>query len=960
MKKDDSTLIQQTLDGDEQAFSTLMNKYQKQVHALAWQKTGDYHIAQEIMQDAFLTAYQKLSTLANPNRFAGWLYVITNRKCIAWHRNKKPQPQSLEETAQVELEEAYYSDYMTKQREDAAHQKRRDMVQKLLNTLQESERTVVNLYYIAEMECEEIGKFLGVSTNTVRSRLHRARNKMRQEELMIKENLSSFQLPTQLTENIMKKISQIKPTSSSGSKPLVPLAVSVVSAIFILCLLGIGVQNQVQYQQPYNLDAASESTIEIVDAPIVLESPVKPAVSNQIGRSDVLSQNDGTGQKPDTPLFAAAQSDEAEVSTSKAQWRQTNGPYGGKIRTLFATSEGVLLAGTGFHGIFRSADLGESWSPANTGSSAARGTVEAFAQKGDTIYASVFLQLYASNDTGKTWSHIPTRPRNTLITGIVIVGNRIYISKNTDISANTVGIEVGGGDIDVGGVWYSDDGKSWIPMNDGLTDLRIRKFANIGTTLVVGTVEEGVFRKKATEDSWHPINSAFSVQPIKKEQIINAQSKSGSDPSQIPQSPSRIRVDSFAVMDNLLYVGANLDKGKGLFRSNDEGDSWTRITAKEMQHTVKALDAFGSTLYASTYGGGVFRSNDKGDSWTPVSKGMTDQLVTTLVAVDDETVIAGTRDVGIFRTKDGGNSWMEANTGLIRNSIVDLEVLGDRIYAFTDNRLFYSANGGETWERIENSPKSSIFKFSGISALNGKLYAGATRFDSNNFVGGIFLLDEQTNALVELKTAKKVYAICMHIVGTTFYVGTQEQGVFLWNEGWDSWLNLGLEGHSITKISISDANIYARTDRGEIYRLKDDEKQWELIKDTMARGKFAQTTWIDDKLYALSAREGLLRSVDDGNSWIQLNKGIGQVPIETVEIDGTEFYITTTRHTVEIIDGPEFHIGPTRHEVYRWLHKDERWEHLGSLNFPIQSLAVLDGFLYAGTAAGVHRIQIEK
>ena len=955
MKKNDVELIQRTLDGDQSAFTALVEKYQKGVHALVWQKIGDFHIAQEITQDAFLRAYQNLGTLKNHNLFSGWLYVIATRLCYEWCRKKRIPAQSLETLDTKEVDKVAYSQYIEEQRETDADDARRELVRNLLKKLPESERTVMALHYLGEMSCESISEFLGVSSNTIRSRLSRARNRLKKEEAMIKENLSSFQLPTQMTENIMKKISQLTPTTTPISKPFVPWVLSAASSILVLFLLGISMHSQVRYQQPYSLDAASESTIEIVDAAIVLESPAKPAVSNQVGRSNVLSQNDGTGQKPDTPLFAAAQSDEAEVSTSKAQWRQTNGPYGGKIRTLFATSEGILLAGTGFHGIFRSADLGESWSPANTGSSAAHnrpgGTVVAFAQKGDTIYASVPFQLYASNDTGKTWSHVPTRPRNTWITGIVIVGNRIYISVNTEFNA------VGGGD--VGGVWYSDDEKSWIPMNDGLTDLRIHKFANIGTTLVVGTVEEGVFRKKATEDSWHPINSAFSVQPIKTEQIINAQSTSGSDPSQIPQSPSRIRVDSFAVMDNLLYVGANLDKGKGLFRSNDEGDSWTRITAKEMRHTVKELDAFGSTLYASTYGGGVFRSNDKGDSWIPVSKGMTDQLVTTLVAVDDETVIAGTRDVGIFRTKDGGNSWMEANTGLIRNSVVDLEVLGDRIYAFTDNRLFYSANGGETWERIENSPKPSIFKFSGISALNGKLYAGATRFDSNNFVGGIFLLDEQTNSLVELKTAKKMYAICMHIVGTTIYVGTQEQGVFLWNEGWDSWLNLGLEGHSITKISISDANIYARTDRGEIYRLKDDEKQWELIKDTMARGKFAQTTWIDDKLYALSAREGLLRSVDDGNSWIQLNKGIGQGPIETVEIDGTEFYISTARHTVEI-DGTEFHIGPTRHEVYRWLHKDDRWEHLGSLNLPIQSLAVLDGFLYAGTAAGVHRIQIEK
>ena len=942
MNNNDSDLIQRTLAGDEQAFSALVEKYQKQIHALAWQKIGDFHIAQEITQDVFLSAYHKLSTLKHHNRLAGWLYVIANNKCKNWFKKKRLEYQSLEETDPVELEEVYYSEYMAHQREEAVKQKRRGIVQKLLNKLKESDRTIVNLYYIAEMPCEDIGKFLGISPNTVRSRLHRARNQLRKEEAMIKENLSSFQLPEQMTENIMKEVSRHIPVTPTVNKPLVPLAISAASAILVVLLMGVGAQHLFRFQKPYSLKSTSKPTIEIVDAPIVLESPAKPAVDNQAGRSDVLSKSDGTGQNPNTPLLAAAESDDAEVSTSKAQWRQTNGPYGGGINTLFATSEGILLAGTDNEGIFRSTDLGDSWAPANVELpdefDDLEITVLAFAQKDRTIYADVLGDLYASTDTGKTWSEVPT-DSPCEINGIVIIGNRIYISGYP------------GGE-DVGGVWYSDDEKSWIPMNDGLTDLWIREFTNIGTTLVVGTEEGGVFRKKATEDSWHPINSAFSTQPPNQQEVNKVPVESGTDPSQNQQLPSVIRVDSFAVMDNLLYVGMNIGEGNGffrdggLFRSDDEGDSWTRITAKEMKHTVESLDVFGSTLYASTFGGGVFRSNDKGDTWISVGKGLTDRTSKGLVAISADTVFANTLGGGIFRTTDGGNTWVNANTGIMSTSVVDLEVLGDRIYAFTGGKLLYSANGGETWVPIEDSPKPFEYGFTGISALNGKLYVGALRFAPNSHggvVGGIFQLDEQDDSWIEVKTDREAYGIeCMHIVGTTFYVGTQGGGVFLWNEGWDSWLNLGLKGKPIMEISASD-DIYVRTWEDEIFRLKGHQKPWEPISETMARGKFAQTTWIDDKLYALSAREGLLRSVDGGNSWIQLNNGIEQVSIETVEIDGTDFYI-----------------GTTQHGVFKWIHKDERWEHLGSLSRPVQSLAVLDGFLYAGTAAGVHRIQIEQ
>ena len=226
MKHDDAELIERTLEGDDHAFATLVEKYQEQIHALAWQKIGDFHIAQEITQDAFITAYQKLATLTHHNRFAGWLYVITCNKCNMWHRKKKPQLQSLEETDPMELEEVYYSDYVSRQREEASNKNQRAIVRKLLNKLRESERTVVTMHYLAGLTCEEIGRFLGVSPNTVKSRLHRARERLKKEEAVIQENLSSFKLPTQMTENIMKEISRLNPVAPSGSKPLVPLAVS--------------------------------------------------------------------------------------------------------------------------------------------------------------------------------------------------------------------------------------------------------------------------------------------------------------------------------------------------------------------------------------------------------------------------------------------------------------------------------------------------------------------------------------------------------------------------------------------------------------------------------------------------------------------------------------------------------------------------------------------------------------
>ena len=309
MIHDDVQLIERTLEGDQHAFALLVEKYQDQIHTLVWQKIGDFHIAQEITQDVFISAYQKLATLKHPNRFSGWLYVIANRKCITWYRKKKPQPQSLEGTDPMELEEAYYSDYMSQQREEETHEKRRALVQKLLSKLRESDKTVITLHYLAGLSCEEIGKFLGVSTNTVKSRLHRARTQLKKEEAVIRESLSSFQVPKQLAENIMKKISYLQPVAPSTSKPFVPWVVSGTSAILVFLLLGVGAQYLYRYQHPYDFDATSEPTIDITEAKPIVDSPNKSKVRNQVGRPDILNRNNGAAQEPNPQLVDSTQVD---------------------------------------------------------------------------------------------------------------------------------------------------------------------------------------------------------------------------------------------------------------------------------------------------------------------------------------------------------------------------------------------------------------------------------------------------------------------------------------------------------------------------------------------------------------------------------------------------------------------------------------------------------------------------
>ena len=211
MKNNDVTLIQQTLSGDQNAFTALVKKYQKQIHAFAWRKLGDFHLAEEITQDTFLKVYQQLWRLREPNRFAAWLHTIAKNCCLASYRKTQLPTESLEAMPEVELERAFYNQYLEEQREDIATEKRHEVVKHLLNKLPENEQTVITLHYLGDMRCEEISEFLEVPLNTIKSRLHRARKRLKEEELMVRETLGGFELPENLTENIMEWIQMNEP-----------------------------------------------------------------------------------------------------------------------------------------------------------------------------------------------------------------------------------------------------------------------------------------------------------------------------------------------------------------------------------------------------------------------------------------------------------------------------------------------------------------------------------------------------------------------------------------------------------------------------------------------------------------------------------------------------------------------------------------------------------------------------
>ena len=233
MRTEDGYVIQKCLDGDAAAFGLLVDKYKGSVYALAYTKLGNFHDAQDITQEVFLKAYQKLRTLKQCDRFLSWLYAITSNLCKDFLRSKSSRPDGeyLADQEKGRLDRISMCSYQ----EDEIH----ITLQEALSELPEIHRQVLSLHYLGGMSCREIAQFLGASPHAIAMRLNRARTKLKKEMLtMMDTSFEQRKLHPAFTLNIVEAIQRTR-IQSSPQTPAVPIGIAAVSllTLSLLCLM---------------------------------------------------------------------------------------------------------------------------------------------------------------------------------------------------------------------------------------------------------------------------------------------------------------------------------------------------------------------------------------------------------------------------------------------------------------------------------------------------------------------------------------------------------------------------------------------------------------------------------------------------------------------------------------------------------------------------------------------------
>ena len=203
----------------EEAFGEIVARFQDMAFGCAFAILGDFHLAQDAAQEAFLTAWQKLPDLREPQAFPGWFRRIVLTQCHRLTRGKR--------LSFVPLEDGFGIPSMKPDPHAAAETaERTEKVLAAIRALPTNERMATALFYLLEYSQKEIAEFIGVPVTTVRKRLYSARHRLLEKMIDIfKENLWKHR-PSRSTAFMRQVMARLRPFGKEDWESIAHIAYS--------------------------------------------------------------------------------------------------------------------------------------------------------------------------------------------------------------------------------------------------------------------------------------------------------------------------------------------------------------------------------------------------------------------------------------------------------------------------------------------------------------------------------------------------------------------------------------------------------------------------------------------------------------------------------------------------------------------------------------------------------------
>ena len=172
-KRSDDVLISQALAGKKSAWVALVKRYEKGIYNYALRMVSNPADAMDLMQDIFIALFRNLHTFRAESPFKGWLFKIAHYRCIEYYRRKKPMqslddsPEQIDEQSDDCPEQALFA------------QQQSSVLIKNMQKLPIKQKLVVELKFFQQCTFDDIAQQLGISTNTAKSQLYSALDKLK-------------------------------------------------------------------------------------------------------------------------------------------------------------------------------------------------------------------------------------------------------------------------------------------------------------------------------------------------------------------------------------------------------------------------------------------------------------------------------------------------------------------------------------------------------------------------------------------------------------------------------------------------------------------------------------------------------------------------------------------------------------------------------------------------------------
>jgi photosystem II stability/assembly factor-like uncharacterized protein len=510
------------------------------------------------------------------------------------------------------------------------------------------------------------------------------------------------------------------------------------------------------------------------------------------------------------------------LSTSQAQWVQTNGPYGGNVSSITSIADTVFAATWGAYvisgsesygaGVFRSTNSGGDWVQCSSGLT--EKTVHALlahasASNTMSLFAGTAAGVFLSNDYGASWIPFRSGLPSDHVWSLAVKDSSLY-------SLTTSGVYR---------TMLSKD--EWISVSNGLPSTLTYKMVVSDSSLFV-TTPWGIFRSKDDGRNWSSVNTGLPALNVYRIAQCNGILFANTYPGQVLRSSDK--GENWIALSDQLPTGYISVAGDSttiyitcdtrLFLSTDNGVHWTPRYGLGV--ALDCLTLTNGVLLGGHYGSGVYRSTDLGYNWYLSNIGINNTNISALGS-DEKTVLAARLWGGLSYSTDSGESWQKADSGLGSETFSYLAVDGATFLGSTGTIQYLSKNEGVQWVQLQGLTNP------GPGAVSGSKLFVATRdgfFFSSDF-GSSWKKTSESFAVYDTRypiNAHYVYSLAANNV--SIFAATMD-GLFASSNNGISWALL--TNKVLVRLVASGSELFAINTDAQIVHSTDKGASWSFI-----------------------------------------------------------------------------------------------------------------------------------